>query len=117
MKKRSVLYVLLVFLFAMSTGCATLESAQHKYIMRGSVLEVTDGTAFLCIGTEQGAKVGQEFTVYRYVRTAVAPKTQQPQYKVETVGRVKITETESHMAHARILNGDVKEQDIVELNP
>ena len=118
MKKRNVLYMLLVFLFAMSTGCATLESAQHKYIMRGSVLDVSDGTAYVCLGTDQGAKVGQEFTVYRYVKTAApAPKGQQPQYKVETVGRVKITATESHMAHAKILNGDVKEKDVVELSP
>ena len=117
MKKRNVLYMLLVFLFAMSTGCATLESAQHKYVMRGSVLDVSDGTAYVCLGTDQGAKVGQEFTVYRYVRTAPAPKGQQPQYKVETVGRVKITETESHMANAKILNGDVKVNDVVELSP
>lgn len=118
MKKRSVLYVLLVFLFAMSTGCATLQSAQHKYVMRGSVLDVTDGTAYVCLGTDQGAKVGQEFTVYRYVKTAApAPKGQQPQYKVETVGRVKISETESHMANAKILNGDVKVNDVVELSP
>jgi len=117
MKKRSVLYVLLVFLFAMSAGCATLQSAQHKYVMRGSVLDVSDGKAYVCLGTEQGAKVGQEFTVYRYVRTVPPPKGQPPQYKVETVGRVKITQTDSHMAYAEILNGDVQEKDIVELNP
>jgi hypothetical protein len=117
MKMRTVLNVLLVILFATAMGCATLESAGHKYVMRGSVLEVSDGTAFLCIGTEQGAKVGQEFTVRRYVRTVTSPKGQQPAYRVETVGRVQITNTESHMANAKILTGDVKENDVVELNP
>jgi len=117
MKKRNIVSLLLVILFTTSVGCATLESAGHKYIMRGSVLEVSDGTAYLCIGTDQGAKVGQEFTVKRYVRTGPPSKGQQPSYKVETVGRVKITETESHMAHARILHGDVKGSDVVELNP
>jgi methionine-rich copper-binding protein CopC len=117
MKMRTVLSVLLVILFATTMGCATMESAGHKYVMRGSVLDVSDGTAYVCLGTEQGAKVGQEFMVFRYVKTAANPKTQQPQYRVETVGRVKITATESHMAHAKILNGDVKENDVVELSP
>lgn len=117
MKKRTVWNVLLVLLFATTMGCATLESAGHKYVMRGSVLDVSDGTAYLCLGTEQGAKVGQEFTVNRYIRTFTSPKGQQPAYKIETVGRVKITNTESHMATAKILTGDVKENDVVDLNP
>jgi hypothetical protein len=117
MKKRTVWNVLLVLLFATTMGCATLESAGHKYVMRGSVLDVSDGTAYLCIGTEQGAKVGQEFTVYRYIRMIGYPKGKHPAYRTETVGRVKITNTESHMATAKILTGDVKEKDVVELNP
>lgn len=117
MKKRTFLSALLVILFATSMGCATMETARHQYIMRGSVLEVTDGTAYICLGTEQGANVGQEFTVKRYIRTALPPKGQQPTYKVETVGSVKITKTESHMANATILSGNIKENDVVELKP
>jgi len=116
MKMRTVLNVLLVILFATSMGCATLESAEHKYIMRGSVLDVSDGTAFICIGTEQGAKVGQEFTVYRYLRMYTSSKVQEPTYSVENVGKVQITKTESHMANVKILSGDVKQNDVVELN-
>ena len=115
MKMRTCLSALLVILFATSMGCATLETAKHAYIMRGSVLEVTDGTAYICLGSDQGAKVGQELTVQRYVRTGASPKGGAPSYRVETVGTVKITETESHMANAKILTGDVKENDIVDL--
>lgn len=117
MKKRTLLQAILMIFIATTMGCATLGSAGHKYVMRGSVLEVNDGIAYVCLGTEQGAKVGQEFMVYRYVKAPTAPKTQPPQYRVDAVGRVKIIETESHMAQARILNGDVKENDVVELNP
>lgn len=116
MKLKSFLRVLLLAVVATSLGCATMQTAGHKYIMRGSVLEVSDGNAYICLGTEQGAQVGQEFRVYRYVKSVTSPKVQPPQYKVETVGRVKITSVESHMANAQILNGNVKPNDIVELN-
>lgn len=117
MKKRTFLHAMLMILFATAMGCATMQTAGHKYVMRGSVLEVSDGNAYVCLGTEQGAKVGQEFMVYRYVKTVQPPKGQPPQYRVETVGRVKIIETDSHMANAAILNGDVKANDVVQLNP
>ena len=115
MKMRNVMNVLFVILFATSMGCATMESAGHKYVMRGSVLDVSDGTAYVCLGTDQGAKVGQEFTVYRYIKAYTSSK-QEPTYKVENVGKVQITKTESHMANVKILNGDVKQNDVVELN-
>ena len=37
--------------------------------MRGTVLEATDGTIYLCVGTSDGAKAGQELTVVRFVKT------------------------------------------------
>ncbi len=117
MNMRTAARILVAILFATSLGCATIESTGHKYIMRGSVLDVSDGTAYLCIGTEQGAKVGQEFTVYRYVKIMMPRKGVQWQYRIDTVGKVKITDTESHMAHASIVSGDVKANDVVELNP
>jgi len=95
----------------MVTGCATMEAARHEYLMRGSVLDVQDGTAYLCLGTEQGAKVGQVFTVSRYVHIAGS----RGGYNVEYVGTIKITEVESHMAYAKILTGDVKANDVVDL--
>jgi len=117
MKIKTLLRTLLLVVVAASFGCATVQSAKHQYVMRGSVLEVNDDTAYVCLGTEQGAQVGQELKVYRYVRTVTAPKVQQPQYRVESVGKLKVTGVESHMANAQILSGNVKVNDIVELNP
>jgi hypothetical protein len=111
MRNVTVLSTLLLILL-MIMGCATMEAARHKYLMRGSVLEVQDGTAYLCLGTEHGAKVGQVFTVSRYVHTPGS----RGGYNVDYVGTVKITEVESHMAYAKILTGNVKANDVVDLN-
>jgi len=112
MRNGTVVSSLLMFLLFVM-GCATMEAARHEYLMRGSVLDVEDGTAYLCVGTEQGAKVGQVFTVHRYVK--IAGWRARGVYKVDYVGTIKITEVESHMAYAKILTGDVKANDVVDL--
>ncbi len=110
--------VLVILLRAM--GCATvlaqgpLETARHKYFMRGQVLDVQDGTAYICLGTEQGAKVGDVLTVRRYVNIGGA---RGGHYRVDDIGTMQITEVFSHMANAKILKGDVKVHDVVDLNP
>ena len=117
MKKRSIVNVLLAMLFIAAAGCATLESAEHKYIMKGQILEVSDGQAYLCIGSADGAKAGQQFPVYRYERLPFAgPKQTTPSFKRETVGEVKITQVvDVHFATATILNGDIKVNDVAEV--
>ena len=110
--------VLVILLIAM--GCATvwaqgpLETMRHKVFMRGQILDVEGGTAYLCLGTEQGAKVGDVLTVRRYVSIGGA---RGGRYRVDNIGTVQITEVFSHMANAKILKGDVKVHDVVDLNP
>jgi hypothetical protein len=101
-----------LMILLMATGCASLEAARQTYLMRGQVLDVEDGTAYISLGTEQGAKVGQVFTVSRYVRSG--PRGGEWQ-RVGYVGTVKITKVFSDMAHAKIMTGDVKANDHVEL--
>ena len=110
--------VLVILLIAM--GCATvwaqgpLETMRHRVFMRGQILDVEGGTAYLCLGTEQGAKVGDVLTVRRYVSIGGA---RGGRYRVDNIGTVQITEVFSHMANAKILKGDVKIHDVVDLNP
>jgi hypothetical protein len=113
MMKNGTFVIALLVILLTAMGCATLETARHKYLMRGQVLEVQDGKAYLCLGTEQGAKVGQVFNVRRYVKIG-GPRG--GQYRVDSVGTVRITEVETHMANAKIVSGDVKANDVVELN-
>ena len=119
MGMRAVVNVFIAILFIVAAGCATLESAGHKYIMKGQILEVTDREAYLCIGSAEGAKAGQEFTVYRFVRLqGIGAKQTPPSYKRELVGAVKITEVvDEHYAKATVLRGDVNVNDVAELAP
>jgi hypothetical protein len=64
MRKRTLAGVFVAMLFLFVAGCATLKSAEHRYFMKGQILEVSDGQAYLCIGSAEGAKAGQEFPVY-----------------------------------------------------
>ena len=98
------------------SGAAGLETVVHKYIMRGQVLEVVDSTAYLCVGSQDGAQVGEEFTVYRFDRIPNPnPKVSAPMFKKQEIGKVKITEiVDEHMANAKILSGKVKVNDVIE---
>ena len=99
------------------TGCATFQTAKHKYIMRGQILEATDEGLYLCIGSADGAKAGQEYKVYKFVRMQQGTKSIRPNYRKEETGTVKITEiVDEHYAKARILTGEAKENYVVELD-
>jgi len=112
MKIKSVILAVVLVLFVVS---ASYGAVTHKYLMKGSVLEVTDGMAYICVGTSDGAKVGQELNVVRFTKTGTTPKGA-PTFKKEEVGKVKIEEVvDKHMANAKIISGEVKVHDIVEL--
>lgn len=117
MKIKSIISALVLVLFVVSTSYAG--SVYHKYLMRGTVLETTDGMAYICVGTSDGAKAGQELKVVRFINTGMASpgqKGQHPVFKREEVGKVKILEVvDKHMANAKIISGEVKVNDIVEL--
>jgi len=117
MRKTAIVNVFLAMLFIAAAGCATMKAGEHKYIMKGQILDVSDGQAYLCIGSADGAKAGQEFPVYRYERLPFAgTKQEYPSFKREMVGSVKIKQVvDVHYATATILSGDVKVNDVAEL--
>jgi hypothetical protein len=111
-----------IFLFAsafllIAIGCTTFGSAGHKYFMKGQVLETTDGQAYLCIGSAEGAQAGQEFAVYHYEKTrAFSGKQSQPAYTREKVGTIRIRKVvDEHYAWATVLKGIVTAGDVAEL--
>lgn len=116
MKKRGILFILSMVLLMGVSGCAGLETAQHKYFMKGHILEVSGDTAYLCIGTEDGARVGQEATVYRFTPTLAQPGKWTGSSDRHLAGKVKITEiVDGHYAKAKVLNGNVKPHDLATL--
>ena len=117
MKSTPVSTAWLVLWLAIATGCASLDTLRHEYIMRGQILDVTDGQAYLCIGSAHGAQVGQELTVYRFTRVATPiPVKGNPPFKKEPTGTVRITEiVNEHFARAQVLTGKAEVNSVVEL--
>lgn len=117
MRKANAVRLVIAMTMMALAGCASLRSAEHKYIMKGQVLEVNDGQVVLCIGKADGATAGQEFQVYRYKRTPyVSPKQTAQRFKREEVGSVRITQVvDVHYAEASVVSGDVQVHDVAEL--
>ncbi|MDE1153607.1 MAG: hypothetical protein PW788_13810 [Micavibrio sp.] len=110
--------VIAIGLLLSLAGCAGMEGAGHKYIMRGQILEVSGESTYLCIGTKDGARVGQELGVFRFTKQPSHPKSQGVRFKKEKTGVVQITGVmDEHMATANIISGQVKQNYIVELTP
>jgi hypothetical protein len=118
MKSKIASNALLAVLLVIIAGCTTMGSLAHNVMMKGQVLDVADKSAYLCIGSKDGAEVGQEYAVYKFSR-AMNPNPKyaaQPYFKRDKVGRIKITEiVDEHMAKASIVRGEVKTNDFVEL--
>jgi hypothetical protein len=118
MERKILFNAFLVICIVTMAGCSKMDSARHEVLMKGQILEVTDNSAYLCIGSKDGAEVGDQFVVYKFTRVAnpdskYAPH---PQYEREQVGKIKITEiVHEHMAKAIILAGEVKPTYFVEL--
>ena len=116
MKPNFIALSLSIVAFFMMTSCASIQKVEHKYVMRGSILESTSDGVYLCIGSADGAEVGQELNVYKFIKIPGAGKTIPQTFRREETGKVKITEiVDVHYAKAKILSGEAKENYIVEL--
>jgi hypothetical protein len=116
MKKRALISVLSAMLFVFLTSGVSMAGVYHGHIMKGSVLEVNGDTATICIGTADGAKVGQELTVYKFEKKEKQTETGGGPFDRIKTGKVKITKIfDEHMANAKVLSGTVEANNIVEL--
>jgi hypothetical protein len=60
--------------------------------------------------------VGQELTVYRFERTGNLSPKPSLRYKRVEMGKIRINEiVDVHMANAKIISGEAREHDVVEL--
>ncbi len=120
-------YMRIIFLFIsivcgsiFIAGCAHNSRTYHEYIMRGSILDKTDKEIYLCIGSKDGAQVGQKFDVYKLVKEPFHYKAKAITtwtYKKIKTGIVKIIEiVNEHFAKAVIISGTAEKDFIVELD-
>jgi hypothetical protein len=113
----SLLALALLALLALSAaGAALANEPPHTTRMQGQILEVADGAAVVCIGTYDGASIGQVLDVVRHVRRSNAPKLTGNPFRRETVGSVRISEIfDEHYSRAEIVTGSPRVNDSVEL--
>ena len=117
MKSNFIIMSLSIVALFIMTSCASLEKAGHQYVMRGNILESTSEGVYLCIGSADGATVGQELNVYKFTKIPGSGKSTQQNFNRHETGKVKITEiVDEHYAKAKVLTGEAKENSIVELH-
>lgn len=115
MNLHRVLIVSMLVLCTSLVGCAS-DAIRHGWVMRGQVLAMDDTVATVCVGTRDGAKIGQVFTVQHYtVKYGVGFKGANSVSRTD-VGQVKITELfDEHYARAVVVRGMPAINDVVEL--
>src|SRR4030067_3731241 len=68
--KSAAFLILATFVIFLMSSCATMgQKVYHDFIMKGSIIETSDSEVYLCIGSKDGASVGQELDVYKIVKT------------------------------------------------
>lgn len=116
-KPGSIIFLsMLAFMFMVS--CSSVEKGYHGYIMRGTILESSGKDVYLCIGSRDGAKAGDEFTVYKnkLISTKETSDKTQQRWAREETGKVKIMEiVNEHYAKGTILSGKAEVNSVVEL--
>lgn len=89
----------------------------HTLFMRGSIVaEQTEGKV-VCIGSEDGATVGQVLDVYRVVQhPGPSGKGAGPTFHRQPAGHVRVDHVyDAHFAHVSVVDGAPAVHDIVEL--
>tara|TARA_R110001583_G_scaffold89571_1_gene230912 strand:- start:57 stop:407 length:351 start_codon:yes stop_codon:yes gene_type:complete len=113
LRKRVKISFLMIFL-GFLTACSGSQF-YHEKIMRGQVVGIDNDEVVVCIGSEDGAKAGQELQVYRYVWEGAVDEGDSD-YRVDYVGTLQIKYVvNDHFARAVSIKGKVKKNDIVEL--
>ena len=109
--KSALSLILVTFVILLTFSCATF---YHGFLMKGSIIEASDSDVYLCIGSKDGASVGQELDVYKVIPVTRA----RPTFRRVQTGKVKITEIiDEHFAKATVISGKAEKNDIVELVP
>ena len=100
-----------------SAGLAAEEAGvRHRYFMKGQLLEVDGQGVYLCVGTDDGARSGQQVEVFRYGRAKEGNPKAAPRFERKQIGRIEIVEVvDEHFARAKVLAGDLRVGDVAEL--
>lgn len=110
-----LLAAFLAFAVPAAVSPAAAQGMQHSLLMRGHIVDITDGVITLCIGSADGAAPGQVLDVARVVPASPAPKSV-PTFARRDIGHLRIESiVDEHFARASVVNGAPQVHDIVEL--
>ena len=125
--KRYLLVVLMVLGLFTVASCATTSCQKYSkgggIAIKGSVVQVADKGVYLCIGSLDGASVGQELEVWRTnygtgskASTSIySGSVSSGEISENIVGKVKITKVlDEHYSFAEVISGNAMLHDIVE---
>lgn len=116
--KPILMIVALLATFALGPGAAAAgePGLRHRFFMAGSVIEASAESVYLCIGTAEGAKVGQVLEVVRIRRDRTVNAKHGVRFRRHDVATVKIESiVDEHFARASVVTGRAKKGDIVRL--
>ena len=64
--KSAASLILATFVIFLMSSCATMgQKVYHGFLMKGSIIEASNSDVYLCIGSKDGASVGQELDAIR----------------------------------------------------
>ena len=109
----SLLFTLAAGLVVTAVPATSAEPGlRHTFFMAGSIIESSADGVYICIGSPDGARVGQTLEVVRITRTH-GPK-QSIRFKREKVGTVRVDAiVDEHFAQATVTSGRAKKGDVV----
>jgi len=97
-------------------GPVSAQGIGHGYFMRGSIISIDSKGTVVCIGSAEGAEVGQVLEVYHVSAHPGPNKTGTPLFHRQLVGHVRVDHVyDEHFAHVSVTDGHVLRSDIVEL--
>ncbi|MBD8524412.1 hypothetical protein [Pseudomarimonas arenosa] len=100
-----------------ASTAAETPSMRHTHFMRGQVVEAQDQSLVICIGSADGASIGQQLDVVQHRRVRTGPKGM-GRFEREVVGKVRIDAiVDEHYAEATVISGTAGKNDSVELAP
>jgi uncharacterized RmlC-like cupin family protein len=115
MGNNSVGLLMMLMAVLMISTYATAQTGLHSSTMKGSIIALEDSNVYICIGSRDGAKVGQELDVYNIGAKPMVYKGS-PSFERKHTGKIRIIEVlDEHFARAILVSGKAEIAYIVEL--
>jgi len=96
-------------------GACSMSRVYHGSLMNGQVVQVEENQVVVCVGTDDGAKPGMEFEVFKVLFEGTIMEGTD-NYRLEKVGEIEVVSiVDGHFARALITDGSVDKFNVVEL--